>query len=111
MNLSRERGDLADARRDYRAVIDKRGSTSGRAAHELAEVTDDADEAIELCCAALRFGTVLNTLYDGHPRHTNPRRAVACDTRRRARIGRGTRMWAVLPHQGARAYLRDAGRV
>ncbi|WDV54179.1 hypothetical protein PV963_29390 [Streptomyces coeruleorubidus] len=55
---SRERGGLADARRDYRAVIDKReGSTSGKAAHELAEVTDDADEAIELCRTALRFGT------------------------------------------------------
>ncbi|MDQ1016601.1 hypothetical protein [Streptomyces afghaniensis] len=55
---SRARGDLAEARRDYRAVIDKReGSTSGQAAHELAEVTDDADEAIELCRTALRFGT------------------------------------------------------
>ncbi|MDQ1016592.1 hypothetical protein QFZ43_003141 [Streptomyces afghaniensis] len=69
-------------------------------------------------------------LYDGHPRHTNPRLAAACDTRRRAALrvlacvvracggdwgfgdarepGGGTRMWASLPHQGARAYLRDA---
>jgi hypothetical protein len=70
-------------------------------------------------------------LHDGYPRHTNPRLAAACVTRRRAapRVlagvvracggdwgfgdarepGGGTRLWAVLPHQGARAYLRGAG--
>ncbi|MGI5428347.1 hypothetical protein [Streptomyces sp. CA-179760] len=70
-------------------------------------------------------------LYDGHPRHTNPRLAAACDTHRRAALrvlacvvracggdwgfgdarepGGGTRMWAVLPHQGTRAYLCDVG--
>ncbi|MFB7928765.1 ATP-binding protein [Streptomyces sp. NPDC056039] len=68
-------------------------------------------------------------LYDGHPRHTNSRLAAACDTRRRADLrvlacvvracggdwgfgdarepGGGTRMWAVLPHQGAHAYMRS----
>ncbi|MGW0370355.1 ATP-binding protein [Streptomyces coeruleorubidus] len=67
-------------------------------------------------------------LYDGHPRHTNPHLAAVCDTRRRAALrvlacvvracagnwgfgearepGGGTRMWAVLPHHGARAYVR-----
>ncbi|GGY01595.1 hypothetical protein [Streptomyces djakartensis] len=65
---------------------------------------------------------------DGHQRHTNPRLAAACDTRRRAappvlacvvracggdwgigdarEPGGGTRMRAVLPRHGARTYAR-----
>ncbi|MFJ8670962.1 ATP-binding protein [Streptomyces sp. NPDC093589] len=65
-------------------------------------------------------------LYDAHPRHTHRRLAAACDARRRSALlllacvvrdcrgewgfgtspgpGEGTRMWAVLPHEGARAY-------
>jgi hypothetical protein len=72
--------------------------------------------------AALRVN-----LYDGHPRHAHPRLASACDTRRRAALrvlacvvracegdwgfgdarepGGGTRMWAVLPREGARGFL------
>ncbi|WP_328438779.1 ATP-binding protein [Streptomyces sp. NBC_00444] len=68
-------------------------------------------------------------LYDAHPRHTNPRLSAACDARRRASLRLlacvvrtcdgdwgfgeareptgGTRMWAVLPRQGARLYLGD----
>ncbi|GGN41418.1 hypothetical protein GCM10012285_20570 [Streptomyces kronopolitis] len=68
------------------------------------------------------------TLYDGHPRHTHRRLAAACDARRRSTLlllacvvrdcegewgvgasqesGDGTRMWAVLPRDGARAYGR-----
>ncbi|GAB2443604.1 ATP-binding protein [Streptomyces incanus] len=64
--------------------------------------------------------------YDSHPRHTHPKLATACDTRRRAALrflscvcracggtwgfgearepGGGTRMWATLPSTGARAY-------
>ncbi|MFK4144103.1 ATP-binding protein [Streptomyces sp. NPDC004065] len=66
-------------------------------------------------------------LYDAHPRHTHPRLAAACDARRRSSLrlpagvvracggdwgfgdarepGGGTRTWAVLPREGARAYL------
>ncbi|WP_395574551.1 ATP-binding protein [Streptomyces sp. BK79] len=66
-------------------------------------------------------------LYDARPRHTHPRLAAACDARRRAALrvlacvvracagdwgfgdarepGGGTRMWAVLPREGARAYV------
>nr|WP_308050588.1 hypothetical protein [Streptomyces sp. TRM72054] len=65
-------------------------------------------------------------LYDSYPRHTHPRLAAACEARRRAALrvlacvvracegdwgfgearepGGGTRMWAVLPYAGARAY-------
>lgn len=65
-------------------------------------------------------------LYDGHPRHSHPRLAAACDARRRAALrvlacvvracggdwglgdarepGGGTRMWAVLPLESARVY-------
>ncbi|MGP4090985.1 hypothetical protein [Streptomyces sp. KR55] len=66
-------------------------------------------------------------LYDDHPRHTHPRLAAACESRRAAlRVlacvvrackgdwgfgdarepGGGRRMWAVLPREGAGAYLR-----
>ncbi|GGW88870.1 hypothetical protein [Streptomyces lomondensis] len=39
----RARGDLAEARRAFQALIDERvGTVSGRAAHELAEMIDDA---------------------------------------------------------------------
>ncbi|MFB6440868.1 ATP-binding protein [Streptomyces sp. NPDC056411] len=66
------------------------------------------------------------SLYDGHPRHTHRRLAAACDARRRSVLlllacvmhacegewgiggssesGDGTRLWAVLPRAGARAY-------
>ncbi|MEJ8650289.1 ATP-binding protein [Streptomyces sp. MS1.AVA.3] len=66
------------------------------------------------------------SLYDGHPRHTHRRLAAACDGRRRSLLlllacvmeacdgewgfgasqepGDGTRTWAVLPREGARAY-------
>lgn len=69
-------------------------------------------------------------LYDAHPRHTHPRLATACDGRRRAALrvlacvvkacggdwgfgdarepGGGTRMWAVLPREGARGYTASA---
>ncbi|MCX5526602.1 ATP-binding protein [Streptomyces bobili] len=65
-------------------------------------------------------------LYDGHRRHTHPRLAAACDERREDALrvlgcvvegcggewgfgearepGGGTRMWAVLPWQGAREF-------
>ncbi|MEV7787475.1 ATP-binding protein [Streptomyces sp. NPDC088106] len=71
------------------------------------------------------------TLYDAHPRHTHPRLVMACDTRRRTALrvlacvvkacsgdwgfgdarepGGGTRMWAVLPREGARSYTASAG--
>ncbi|WP_329256534.1 ATP-binding protein [Streptomyces sp. NBC_01478] len=73
-----------------------------------------------------RDGALRVILYDAHPRHINPRLAAACDSRRRATLrvlscvvracagdwgfgearepGGGTRMWAVLPRAGARAY-------
>ncbi|MFJ9466904.1 ATP-binding protein [Streptomyces caniferus] len=66
------------------------------------------------------------SLYDGHPRHAHRRLAAACDGRRRSVLlllacvmracdgewgfgessepGGGTRLWAVLPREGARAY-------
>ncbi|RXS66776.1 ATP-binding protein [Streptomyces sp. TM32] len=70
------------------------------------------------------------SLYDGHPRHAHRRLAAACDGRRRSVLlllacvmhacdddwgfgespepGGGTRLWAVLPYAGARAYGRAA---
>ncbi|MFI9355802.1 hypothetical protein [Streptomyces lydicus] len=70
------------------------------------------------------------SLYDGHPHHTHRRLAAACDGRRRSLLlllacvmhacggewgfgaapepSGGTRMWAVLPRAGARAYGRAA---
>ncbi|MGW3496974.1 ATP-binding protein [Streptomyces sp. NPDC001020] len=73
-----------------------------------------------------RDGALRVILYDSHPRHTHPRLSAACDARRRADLrvlacvvrachgdwgfgaahepGGGTRMWAVLPRQGAGAY-------
>ena len=75
-----------------------------------------------------REGTLRVVLYDGHPRHVHPHLAAACEARRRAALrllrcvvracrgdwglgearepGGGTRMWAVLPRSGARAYGR-----
>lgn len=74
-----------------------------------------------------RDGALRVILYDGHPRHLNPCLAAACESRRRAALrvlscvvksccgdwgfgearepGGGTRMWAVLPREGARSYL------
>ncbi|MFF4502130.1 ATP-binding protein [Streptomyces sp. NPDC001401] len=73
-----------------------------------------------------RDGALRVILYDGHPRHAHPRLAAACEARRRAALrvlacvvracggdwgfgdarepGGGTRMWAVLPYEGARTY-------
>lgn len=114
--------------------------------HGLQDVTDATVQALgELAACACRFtpdaevyvslryrdGALRVILYDGHPRHTNPRLAAACDTRRRAALrllacvvracggewgfgdarepGGGTRMWAVLPRQGAREYGKAPG--
>ncbi|GAB2866964.1 hypothetical protein GCM10027074_38010 [Streptomyces deserti] len=110
--------------------------------HGLEDVTDAAVQVVsELASCACRVspagevyvslryrdGALRVILYDGHPRHTHPRLASACDARRRAALrvlacvvkacggdwgfgdarepGGGTRMWAVLPREGARAYL------
>ncbi|MEV1079009.1 ATP-binding protein [Streptomyces sp. NPDC050211] len=76
-----------------------------------------------------REGALRVILYDAHPRHANPHLSAACDARRRAALRLlacvvrtcdgdwgfgeayeptgGTRMWAVLPRQGARTYLGD----
>ncbi|MFJ8541508.1 ATP-binding protein [Streptomyces sp. NPDC093586] len=78
-----------------------------------------------------RDGALRVVLHDAHPRHTHPRLAVACDTRRRAALrvldrvvracggdwgfgdarepGGGTRMWAVLPRAGASGYTATTG--
>ncbi|MEU5540922.1 ATP-binding protein [Streptomyces sioyaensis] len=70
------------------------------------------------------------SLNDGHPRHAHRRLAAACDGRRRSVLlllacvmhacdgdwgfgespepGGGTRLWAVLPYAGARAYGQAA---
>ncbi|WP_370665956.1 ATP-binding protein [Streptomyces sp. IBSBF 2507] len=75
-----------------------------------------------------RDGTVRVIVYDGHPRHTHPRLSAAWDAQRKSALrvlkavvrscggtwgadaarhpGGGTRMWAVLPIAGARAYGR-----
>ncbi|PJM92080.1 ATP-binding protein [Streptomyces sp. CB01373] len=79
----------------------------------------------------LRYGedALRVVLYDAHPRHQHPRLAAACDARRRSALrlpacvvracggdwgfgdarepGGGTRMWAVLPREGASAYITD----
>ncbi|MEL3948065.1 MULTISPECIES: ATP-binding protein [Streptomyces] len=73
-----------------------------------------------------RDGALRVIVYDGHPRHANARLAEICDERRGAALnlmacvvracagdwgfgearepGAGTRMWAVVPGEGARAY-------
>ncbi|MEU6535304.1 hypothetical protein [Streptomyces sp. NPDC047000] len=75
-----------------------------------------------------RDATLRVVLYDSHPRHVHPHLAAACESRRRAALrllrcvvracqgdwgfgearepGGGTRLWAVLPWSGARAYGR-----
>lgn len=112
-------------------------------AHGLTDVTDAAVQVTsELVACACRFAPAADVhvslryredalrvvLYDGHPRHTHPRLATACDARRRAALrvlgcvvracdgdwgfgdarepGGGTRIGAVLPREGACAYLR-----
>ncbi|MGV9343210.1 ATP-binding protein [Streptomyces spiralis] len=77
-------------------------------------------------CLRYREEALRVVLYDAHPRHTHPRLAAACDARRRSTLrlpacvvracggdwgfgdtrepGGGTRMWAVLPRAGVRAY-------
>ncbi|MEV5757512.1 ATP-binding protein [Streptomyces tendae] len=74
-----------------------------------------------------REGALRVVFYDGHRRHEHPRLVAACDARRRAALrvlgcvvracegewgfgearepGGGTRMWAVVPRDGARRYL------
>ncbi|MGW1889693.1 ATP-binding protein [Streptomyces sp. NPDC002004] len=111
------------------------------ARHGLRDMTDAAVQTVaELASCACRFtptaevylslryreGALRVILCDGHPRHTHPRLAAACDGRRRAALrvlacvvracdgewgfgdarepGGGTRMWAVLPRAGARAF-------
>ncbi|MBA4861163.1 ATP-binding protein [Streptomyces sp. PSKA54] len=111
--------------------------------HGLQDVTDAAVQVVgELAASACRFtptaevyvslryreGALRVIVYDGHPRHTHPRLAAACEARRRADLRvlacvvracggdwgfgeareptGGTRMWAVLPRQGARAYAQ-----
>ncbi|AZM60286.1 MULTISPECIES: sensor histidine kinase [unclassified Streptomyces] len=115
--------------------------------HGLEDMTDPAVQVLgELAATAYRLAPATElyvslryrddalrvTLYDAHPRHTHPRLATACDTRRRAALrllacvvkacsgdwgvgdarepGGGTRMWAVLPREGARAYADGCGR-
>ncbi|MEU1512370.1 ATP-binding protein [Streptomyces sp. NPDC005811] len=73
-----------------------------------------------------RDGAMRVTLYDDHPLHTNARLGAACEISRGVALGvldqvvracdgewgigggrgqnNGTRMWAVLPREGARAY-------
>ncbi|MFD6905000.1 ATP-binding protein [Streptomyces sp. NPDC060077] len=114
-------------------------------AHGLDDMTDAAVQAVgELTACAYRLapasevyvslryreGALRVILFDAHPRHTHPRLATACDTRRRAALrvlacvvktcggdwgfgdarepGGGTRMWAVLPREGARSYTASA---
>ncbi|SDC69106.1 ATP-binding protein [Streptomyces prasinopilosus] len=109
--------------------------------HGLADLVDPALLAVsELVAVACRFTASADVylslrhraaalrviVYDGHPRHTHPGLATACDTHRRAALrflacvcracdgawgfdearepGGGTRMWATLPVEGARAY-------
>ncbi|MGP4050558.1 ATP-binding protein [Streptomyces sp. 2A115] len=111
--------------------------------HGMEGVTDAAVQVVgELAACACRFtsgaevylslryreGALRVIFYDGHPRHTHPRLAAACDARRRAALrvlgcvvracegewgfgearepGGGTRMWAVLPWRGARDYVQ-----
>ncbi|TPQ22101.1 ATP-binding protein [Streptomyces sporangiiformans] len=110
-------------------------------AYGLRDVMDAAVQVVgELAACACRFtptaevyvslryreGALRVILYDGHPRHSHPRLAAACDARRRAALrvlscvvgacggdwgfgevrepGGGTRMWAVLPRAGAVGY-------
>jgi hypothetical protein len=110
-------------------------------AHGLEDVAEAAVQAVsELASCACRFtpaaevyvslryrdGALRVILYDGHPRHTQPRLAAACEARRRAALRvlacvvracdgdwgfgdarepcGGTRMWAVLPRKGAGVY-------
>ncbi|MFD4530091.1 ATP-binding protein [Streptomyces sp. NPDC058470] len=115
-------------------------------AHGLEDMTEAAVQVVaELAACACRFtpdasvyvslrfreGELRVILYDGHPRHSHPRLAAACDARRRAALrvlacvvrvcdgdwgfgearepGGGTRMWAVLPWRGAREYSGAGG--
>ncbi|MGA4839878.1 ATP-binding protein [Streptomyces sp. G45] len=122
-------------------AVARRATAAILRAHALHDMTDAAvQDMAELAACAWRFTPVEEVyaclryrcdalrviLYDGHPRHTNPRLAAICDERRRASLnlmacvvracvgewgfddarepGGGTRMWAVLPREGARAY-------
>lgn len=110
-------------------------------AHGLCDMLDPALQAVgELTATAAQFAesptfylslryradTLRLIAYDSHPRHTQQRLALACDTRRRAALrvlacvcracdgtwgfgearepGGGTRTWATLPRAGAGAY-------
>ncbi|GHE66247.1 hypothetical protein GCM10018785_38800 [Streptomyces longispororuber] len=122
-------------------AVARRTAAAALKAHGLDDVADAALQVVaELALCACRFapdgevylclryrgGALRVLLYDGHPRHTNPRLAEVCDERRRASLtlmacvvracagdwgfgdarepGGGARMWAVLPREGARAY-------
>ena len=111
-------------------------------AHGLGTLIDPTEQAVgELVAVGCQFtsasevylslrhrdGALRVIVYDGHPRHTNPRLAATCDARRRASLrllgcvaracggdwgfgesrepGGGTRMWAVLPCDGASAWV------
>ncbi|WP_327353744.1 ATP-binding protein [Streptomyces sp. NBC_01304] len=111
------------------------------AEHGLQSLTDAAVQTVgELTATACQFtptsevyvslryreGALRVILYDGHPRHANPRLAAQCDARRRASLrllacvvrtckgewgfgdarepSGGTRMWAVLPHASTATY-------
>jgi hypothetical protein len=92
------------------------------------QFTDSPDHYLSL---RYRSDALRLIAYDSRPRHTHPRLATACDTRRRAALrflacvcracdgdrgvgearepGGGTRMWATLPREGAAGYGRLAG--
>ncbi|WP_316740271.1 ATP-binding protein [Streptomyces sp. MK7] len=97
-------------------------------ASELAASAHRFTTSPEVCfCIRYRDDALRVVLYDAHPRHTHPRLAAACDARRRSSLrlpacvvracggdwgfgdarepGGGTRTWAVLPREGATAYL------
>ncbi|MDI3386511.1 ATP-binding protein [Streptomyces sp. B-S-A8] len=115
-------------------AIARRAARAMLCAHGLDEAVDVTVQALgELAACACRFtpdaefyvslrhsgNTIRVTVYDGHPRHTSPRLAAACDGRRRSALrllarvvgacggewgfgesrepGGGTRMWALLP--------------
>ncbi|WP_255951223.1 ATP-binding protein [Streptomyces odontomachi] len=127
----------------HNARIARQVARNVLAAHGLEELHDAAVQVVsELAACAWRFtptpevyvclryrGEALRVIvYDGHPRHTNPRLAATCDGQRKASLrlaaavvkacqgewgfgdarepGGGTRMWAVLPHVPTVAFGR-----
>jgi hypothetical protein len=123
------------------ARIARRVARHTLTAHGLADTLEAVEQVVgELTAAAWRFTTtpdlyvsvkyrdhaVRVIVYDGHPRHENPRLAALCDAHRTRALrvlaavvkscrgtwgigdardpSGGTRTWAVLPHTGATAY-------